>query len=44
MEKEYLIMDDAEYSYGIDVNPEPDDKSEEIIKEVMQKYDLKEEA
>ena len=36
-------MDDSEYSYGINVNPEPDEKSDAIIKEVMEKYSLKEE-
>ena len=43
MEKEYLIMDDSEYTYGLDVKPEVDAESESIIEEVMNKYNLEEE-
>lgn len=42
MGKEYLIMDDSEYTYGLDVNPEVDAESEAIIEEVMKKYGLEE--
>jgi hypothetical protein len=44
MEREYLIMDDKEYTYGLDVNPEVDAESEAIIEEVMKKYSLEEES
>ena len=43
MEKDYLIMDDSEYTYGLDVKPEVDAESESIIEEVMNKYNLEEE-
>lgn len=40
MEKEYLFMDDEEYTWGIPTVVEPDETSLKFIKEVMEKYNL----
>ena len=42
MEKEYMVMDDTEYSSGKCIVPEIDEESEKIIDEVMRKYNLTE--
>lgn len=42
MEKEYLIMDDTENTFGACVSPEIDEESEKIISDIIKKYNLEE--
>ena len=42
MEKQYLLMDDEEYTLGIPAIVEPDETSLKFIEEIIEKYHLNE--
>ena len=40
MDKEYLLMDDFEIAYEHSVEPEPEEVSDAILEEIIEKYHL----